>query len=189
MLFNPAAINKTFARVQTMERCIEVTRSGALPTLLQMAAMPENGAKVIALVALNIVALDAYLHLKNRLTEVEVDTLAQDIVEIYGGALSFADLNIILTNARRGAYGKYYERLSAADILGWVAEYYDARLDECAMRTRGERDSSAPRYREKSVSRDDARLAQYKDTDPTYRAYRERVTAQEGRNSAATGAK
>lgn len=146
-----------------MDRCIELTKKGELPTLLQMAHQPENDDKIVALVALNIVALDSYLHLNNRLTEQEVETIARDIVQVYGGALSFADLNLILTNARRGAYGKFYERLSGVDIMKWISEYYDERLGESATQTRYERESRAPRYKSKGVTKTDAEYRIYKD--------------------------
>lgn len=127
---------------------MELTATGQLPTLLQMAHQEGNEEKVVSLVALNILALDAFLHLNNRLTEAEVDMVARDIVKVYGGALSFGDLNIILTNARRGVYGRFYERISGADVLGWVREYYDVRLGESAARVEGERERATERERE-----------------------------------------
>ena len=152
MLFNPASIQQTFSQVQTMDRCIELTKSGDIPTLLQMAHQEGNREKIIALVKLNIIALDAYLHLNNRLTEQEIDTLSADIVQLYGGALSFADLNIVLTNARRGVYGKFYERLSAVDIMAWFNDYFSKRLSECESRTLNERERSPMRYKSKGIT-------------------------------------
>lgn len=160
-----------------MDRCIELTKSGDLPTLLQMAHQEGNGEKIVALVKLNIIALDAYLHLNNRLTEQEVDTLSADIVQLYGGALSFADLNIVLTNARHGVYGKFYERLSASDIMSWFDEYFNARLNECATRTRLEHDSRETRYKAKNVSKKDAEYAIYKSK---YNAERAQKSAPDG---------
>ena len=178
LLFNPASIQRTFEKVQTMDRCIELTTSGDLPVLLQMAHQEGNGEKVVALVKLNIIALDAYLHLNNRLTEQEVDTLSDNIVHLYGGALSFADLNIVLTNARRGVYGKFYERLSASDIMAWFDEYFNARLNECAARTRLEHESLPERHKAKNVSKKDAE----------YAIYKSKYYAEKAQESAADGA-
>lgn len=111
---------------------MELTAEGSLPTLLAMAHAEGNDEKVVALVALNIVALDNYLHLRNRLTEVEVNTISRDIVDEFGGALSFADLYIVLRSARRGEYGKFYERLSGPDIMTWFSDYYERRLSASA---------------------------------------------------------
>ena len=179
LLFNPATIQRTFSQVQTMDRCIELTKSGDLPTLLQMAHQEGNGEKSVALVKLNIIALDAYLHLNNRLTEQEVDTLSADIVQLYGGALSFADLNIVMTNARRGVYGKFYERLSAVDIMSWFDEYFNARLNECATRTRYEHESRPARHKAKEVSKEDA----------AYAIYKSQYNAERAQNPAPDGAK
>lgn len=152
LLFNPASIQRTFSQVQTMDRCIELTKNGDIPTLLQMAHQEGNSEKIVALVKLNIIALDAYLHLNNRLTEQEVDALSADIVQLYGGALSFADLNIVMTNARRGVYGKFYERLSAVDIMSWFDDYFNKRLAECESRTLNERERSPMRYKPKGIT-------------------------------------
>lgn len=151
LIFNPATIGKTLAKVQTMEQSIALTETGDMPTLLQMAHRDGNEDKTIALVALNIAALDEYLHLNNRLTQLEIDTVARDIVQVYGGALSFADINIILTNARRGQYGRFYERLGGADIMAWIDQYFNARLNECEARTLSRHDRSEPRYRDRGV--------------------------------------
>lgn len=172
-LFSPVAIQKTFAKVQTMERCMELTANGDLPTLLQMAHLPDNGDKVVALVALNIIALDAYLHLNNRLTQQEVDTIALDIVNIYGGALSFADLNIILTEARRGVYGRFYERLSGADIMSWIDAYYNKRLNEAAMRTQMRHERQAVRRRGDTMTRQDIAYYIFKE-----QFYKEQINSQ-----------
>ena len=176
-LFNPASIQRTFENVQTMDKCIELTKSGDLPTLLQMSHQEGNGEKIVALVKLNIIALDAYLHLNNRLTEQEIDTLSADIVQLYGGALSFADLNIVLTNARRGVYGKFYERLSAVDIMSWFDDYFNARLNECATRTRYEQESRPTRHKAQDVSKEDAAFAIYKSQ---YNAERAQKSAPDG---------
>lgn len=147
-----------------MERCIELTTTGELPTLLQMAHVDGNEQAVVSLVTLNIAALDEYLHLNNRMTELEMDSVAYDIVHVYGGALSFADLNLILTTARRGGYGRFFERLSAVDILTWVSEYYDRRLEESVALVMGERDSREERKRERGVMGSDASFQLYKET-------------------------
>lgn len=134
-----------------MEQSIALTESGDMPTLLQMAHRDANEDKTIALVALNIAALDEYLHLNNRMTQIEIDTTARDIVQVYGGALSFADLNIILTKARRGQYGRFYERLGGPDIMAWIDQYYNDRLNECEARTLSRHERSEPRYRDRGV--------------------------------------
>ena len=84
---------------------------------------------MLAMIKLNIAALDRFLHLKNPLSEEEIVFVSEQIVEEFGGALTFADVHLVLKDAKAGKYGKFYERLSAPDILEWFRIYYDKRLD------------------------------------------------------------
>ena len=92
----------------------------------------DGGKKMLAMIKLNIAALDRFLHLKNPLSEEEIVFTSQQIVEEFGGALTFADIHLVLKDAKAGKYGKFYERLSASDILEWFRTYYDKRLDAYA---------------------------------------------------------
>lgn len=85
--------------------------------------------QVLALVRMHLIALDRFLHLKNPLSEEEVEFIAEEVVEEFGGALTFADLHLVMRNAKAGRYGKFYERLSAPDVTGWFRGYYEERLD------------------------------------------------------------
>lgn len=134
-LFNPVAITRTFARVKTMQRCMELTRSGQLPTLKAMARVEGNREHVLSLIVCNLVALNAFMHLKNGMTEAEMEYCAGKILEDYGGALSFADLHLVMDNIKSGKYGRMYERMGAADILAWVDDWYNARLGEAECGT------------------------------------------------------
>lgn len=130
---------------------MELTASGEMPTLLAMAHQPNNEQKLVALVALNIAALDEYLHLNNRLSEREIDLVSETIVGVYGGALSFADINLVLTNAKNGAYGRFYERLSGSDILKWFADYFEQRTTEASYLSMSEHERSMFRVRAKGI--------------------------------------
>lgn len=131
-LYNPASIVKTFAEVKTTTDCLALQDAGE--PVLKAIARQGNGKQLEATIALNIAALDRFLHLKNPLSEEEIDFIAEQIVDEFGYALTLADLHLILKRAKAGQYGKLYERLSAPDVLNWFREYYEARLDAAEQR-------------------------------------------------------
>ncbi|MDY6287983.1 MAG: hypothetical protein SPM02_00880 [Bacteroidales bacterium] len=94
-----------------------------------LAALNRDSPKTLALLKLNIAALDRFFHLKNPLGEDEIDFIAEQIIDEFGGALTFADIHIVLRDIKAGKYGKLYERLSAPDVLSWFRDYFSSRLD------------------------------------------------------------
>lgn len=125
-LFSPATIRSKFPQVKSVADSVAVSREEA-PSLLTMAR--ENRKSVVALVALHIAALDKFLSLKNRLSNEALDFIAEEVVDSFGGALSFIDVDLVMRKAKRGEYGEFYERMSAPQIIGWFREYFDERLD------------------------------------------------------------
>jgi hypothetical protein len=163
-LFNPAAISKTFAAVKTMYDCMALTATGEVPCMLAMAHQPDNEENVVSLVVLNIAALNEFLHLNNPLSEAEIEALAEKIVYDYGGALSFADLHLILENAKNGRYGKFYERLSSVDVLSWFDKWFNERCNEAANRSIGEHERAMQRIKEKQVAEKDVAFQLFKES-------------------------
>jgi len=128
-LSNPSVFDKTYSIVKTQTDAIALQKAGE-PSLLTIKWQGEQATKqMLAVIKINIMALNNFLHLKNPLSEDEIDFIAEQIVDEFGGALNFGDINIVLRDAKAGKYGKFYERLSAPDILGWFRDYYDSRLD------------------------------------------------------------
>lgn len=153
-LFSPQRLSKTFARVQTMERCMQLTAEGSTPVMLAMANANNKGNHdaVLNLIFLNIAALDKYLHLNNPLKEAEAEDIASKVLHTYGGALSFADLNLVLERAKNGYYGRFYERLSAPDVMSWFDSYYNERLNTAESNSYAEHEHSQPRERKGRLS-------------------------------------
>lgn len=164
LLFNPAAISKTFAAVKTMDDCMALTATGEVPCLLSMAHQPDNEENVVSLVVLNIAALNEFLHLNNPLSEAEIESVADKIVHTYGGALSFADLHLIFENAKNGRYGKFYERLSSVDILSWFDQWFNDRCNEAAHRSMSDHERTVNRIREKQITQKDIAYMQFKES-------------------------
>ena len=128
-LCNPANIAKTFSAVKSQTDAIALQHAGE-PCLLSIRRQGEKeGVKMLAIIKLNIAALDRFLQLKNPLGEDGIDFIAEQIVNEFGGALTFADLHVVLTNAKAGRYGNLYERLSPPVVLDWFRKYYNERLD------------------------------------------------------------
>lgn len=165
-------IGETFRDVVTMRQCMELTRTGEQPTLLAMYHAKGYEANVVAMVAAHIAALDIFLHLKNGLSKEEVIETAKSIVETYGGALSFADIKVVFDNARRGAYGSFYERLSSVEIMRWFGDWFDKRTCAAEADSVGEYERSLLRYK-KDVRRKGKPITEF---DDVYLKYLERIT-------------
>lgn len=150
---------------------MELTRTGEQPTLLAMYHAKGYEASVVAMVAAHIGALDIYLHLKNGLSTDEVIETAKSIVETYGGALSFADIKVVFDNARRGAYGSFYERLSSVEIMRWFGDWFDKRTCAAEADSVGEYERSLLRYK-KDVRRKGKPVTEF---DDVYLKYLERI--------------
>lgn len=126
--YSPVQLPKTYATVRSMKDCVALPPEQN-PTLLKLANAEGMRQSTVAMVALNIAALDEFLGLNNRLTDQQLDFIAEEVVDTYGGALTFADVMMVSKNAKMGMYGKLYERLSAPEVLGWFKAYYEERLD------------------------------------------------------------
>ena len=126
---DPSVFIKTYSAIKTQQDAIVLQKQGE-PSLC---AYKRKGDKVfkqiLATLAINIAAFDRFLHLKNPLSPDECDFIAEQIVDEFGTALTLADVYLVLKDAKAGKYGKFYERVSAPDIISWFREYFDKRLD------------------------------------------------------------
>lgn len=128
-MIDPKVFNRVYSVVKTQTDAIALQKAGE-PSLLTIKWQGEKETRrMLAVLKINLTAFAKFFHLKNTLTEDEIDFIAEQIVDEFGGALNFGDINIVLRDAKAGKYGKFYERLSAPDILGWFRDYYDSRLD------------------------------------------------------------
>lgn len=120
----------SFSGVRKASDCVALSASQQEFTLAVMAHRSESTRKQLtAAIALNIAALDRQLNLKNPLSEDNIDFIAEQIVDEFGNTLTMADVFLVLRNALAGMYGKFYERLSAPDVLSWFRNYYNERFD------------------------------------------------------------
>lgn len=128
-LYNPSNIGHVFSSVRKVTDCLALQDKGE-PTLSRIARQGETErTQITAVLKLNIIDLDNFLHLKNKLTESEVDFIAEEILRDFGHGLTMADVLLVMKTAKKGGYGKFYERLSAPDIMQWFEEYFNKRLE------------------------------------------------------------
>lgn len=158
-LYNPAVIHKTFADVKTVNDCLALQLAGE-PCLKTIERQSESSKKqLLATIRLNIIALNNFLHLKNQLNEAEVDLIADEIVDEFGGALTFADIHYVLKKGKTGAYGQFFERISAPLVINWFRQYYNDRLDAAEHYTQTQnKENKTTGYKLLQALKDDAEI-------------------------------
>lgn len=115
--------------VKTVEQSVALSHDEC-PCLLRLAhESQQSHEEIITLLSAHLLALNQFLNLKNGMDSEEIIFTAESIVDEFGGALTFADINIVLTAAKRGKYGKMYERLSCAQVMDWFRNYYSERME------------------------------------------------------------
>ncbi len=122
----PAAIEKRYAEVKTIAQAVALPMDAA-PCLLRMVRKSERKL-IVAGLALHLRELDKFLALKNGMSDDALLFTAEGIIDEFGGSLTMADVKIVLTKAKRGGYGKMYERLDCPTVMEWFRQYHDERL-------------------------------------------------------------
>lgn len=131
---SPEQNKRRYAAVKTMVQAVALTREEA-PCLRYLVRKSDE--KIVATgLVLHLRELDEFLHLKNGMSNEALIFTAESIIDEFGGALTFADVKVVLDNIKRGKYGKPYERLDSISILSCFREYYNERLDAAEAYTR-----------------------------------------------------
>ena len=126
-IYSPAVINRTFDGVRTVDDVLNIN----LPCLRQLAKQDGvNQNMVVTLLKIHLVALDAFLKQKNGLSQDEVELIAEEVMQKYGGMLNFADIHVIFRNAKLGRYGELFNQLSCAKVMKWFDDYSDERCNK-----------------------------------------------------------
>lgn len=81
-----------------------------------------------------IVGLNESINLTRPLKEHQIDECAFFIVNDHK-MLTIADIKVVFTNAKKGAYGELYESLSIDKILSWFNDYFEERCSIFASRS------------------------------------------------------
>lgn len=81
-----------------------------------------------------IVNLNESLNIGKKMTAVQIETAAQDIIEDYY-YLNLADFALCFKNGRKLRYGEIYDRMDSSVILGWLNKYIEERTTFSANRS------------------------------------------------------
>lgn len=130
----PEQNKKRYAAVKTMAQAVALTLEEA-PCLRYLER--KSDVKIVATgLAMHLRELDKFLSLKNGMSDEALIFTAESIIDEFGGALTFADVKVVLDDIKRGKYGKPYERLDSISILSCFRQYYNERLDAAEEYTR-----------------------------------------------------
>lgn len=124
--YSPALISKTFTGVTTVEKALSV-EAPSLKCLSKKDGCNEEQVK--ALIMAHLISLDAFLKQKNGLSTEEIELIADEVMDVYGYMLNFADINVIFRNAKLGKYGELYGQLSCAKVVKWFEDYSNLRCE------------------------------------------------------------
>lgn len=123
--YAPVSLRETFCEVRTLDAAILAEE----PKLTTMLRKNHNVAE--GLFKANLAALDKSLKNKDGLTPDEIDLIADEVLTKWGRLISFADVWVVMRNARIGKYGELYQQLTAAKVIKWFDEYCEERMTRC----------------------------------------------------------
>lgn len=169
-----ASLEKKFVAVKTAKDAVALQAENPDAIRCLKRIVREDGEmKLKKTLAALLYALDKFLHLKEGLSDEEIFFTADSIVDEFGGQITFADIKVVIENAKRGNYGKMYERLSCATVMDWFRQYIDQRLDAAEQYSISQ---TRRKYGTPSV-RVAPKRPQPSDDDAAYKDYRARVTS------------
>jgi len=123
--------------------------------------------KVEALLKLQLIELNDILDLKRPLSELAIDTIAEELVANYGN-MTMADIYLVFRRAKLGHYGELYESINVPKVMRWFEAYFGERCEACAARSIKEASSYRSPSKRMSDNTDRDRKA-YKEASLRYR--------------------
>ena len=94
-------------------------------------AYGENS--VILMLAAWISNLQKFLNVSAKMDGAQIHETCQMILDDFW-ALNSADVNLVMSRAKRGFYGQLFGRIDGQIIYQWFAEYFEERCEACAGR-------------------------------------------------------
>lgn len=94
-------------------------------------AYGENS--VILMLAAWISNLQKFLNVSAKMDGAQIHETCQMILDDFW-ALNSADVNLVMSRAKRGFYGQLFGRIDGQIIYQWFAEYFEERCEACANR-------------------------------------------------------
>ena len=119
--FSVSRCNELFEKVSRVEHIFE----NLTPTIGRI--KKDYGSNFIRLYLITwMISLNLFLNVKSKMNKVQTDDTARLIAkEFYN--LTITDIHFVFENAKRGYYGKFYDRLDGTMILEWFRNHLAER--------------------------------------------------------------
>lgn len=112
-----------------------------------------------------IINLVEFLNIGKNMKDEQITETAEMIFDDYV-YLTLADISLVFKRAKRGYYGKVYDRLDGQIILDWFSQYHDERCRAAQDISISEKSSHSDRS-ERSADAQMMRINQFE--KPTYK--------------------
>lgn len=145
-IYSPRELAKSYRHVTLP---VQAACSGEKSLALLTKELGEK--KITALLKLHLIDLNEKLNAKRPLTEAMIVEIAEEIISLFP-LLNFADVNLILRNAKTGVYGEMYDCINEAKVLGWFRSYFNERCDACGELSRRENQNQKTNLFDRSSS-------------------------------------
>lgn len=93
----------------------------------------HNEDSVIMMLVAWISNLQRFLNVSAKMDGAQIHETCQMILDDFW-ALNSADVNLVMSRAKRGFYGQLFGRIDGQIIYQWFAEYFEERCEACANR-------------------------------------------------------
>lgn len=93
----------------------------------------HNEDSVIMMLVAWISNLQRFLNVSAKMDAAQMDETCRMILDDFW-ALNCADVNLVMSRAKRGFYGQLFRRIDGQIIYQWFAEYFEERCEACANR-------------------------------------------------------
>lgn len=89
--------------------------------------------EVVFMLAAWIIDIQRFLNISAKMDSGQINETARMILDDFW-ALNSADVNLVMSRAKRGFYGQLFGRIDGQIIYQWFAEYFEERCEACANR-------------------------------------------------------
>ena len=118
----PKSVSSRLQQVKTPKDAVAIRSAHLEPSLQELTFIHGQGSVKQYLVA-HLATLNKFLKADDKLSVEEMEFVVDEVYDEYRQIFTFADINIIFNRAKRGDYGKLYNKVSASDILEWFRTY------------------------------------------------------------------
>lgn len=89
--------------------------------------------EVVFMLAAWIIDIQRFLNISAKMDSGQINETARMILDDFW-ALNSADVNLVMSRAKRGFYGQLFGRIDGQIIYQWFSQYFDERCEACSGR-------------------------------------------------------